>query len=389
MNVLSISLDESIAVEGSEAYRRQRAYARHFERYVVVVKTSPDVGERIEDGPLEVVPSESRSRYTFLLDAYRLGVRTARDRPFDVVTTQTPFALGVVGAVLARRLGAELYVQVHTDFLENDAWRTASIEHRIKGQLGRFVLQRADRVRVGTAYEGKKLSDYLGENSDVRVAPVRMSFERFDASPGAVTRLSTELDCRNRPVVLFAGRFVPVKNFDKWLSVASRVRELVDEDPVFLLVGDGPEQERIETASRELGLEDDLRLTGWVDHEQIGAYYSLADVFLITSEYEGTSRVVVEAGMAELPVVTTPFAGSYDNVDHGVTGFIAETPETLAAHVATLLNDPERRAEMGRNARDYLSDRFDADRLTREYLSFLTPGDDAENADGPTRDPGH
>lgn len=368
LQVLSISLDSSIADRTSGVYERQREYASHFASYTVVTKTDEDDANSIEDGPLHVYPTNSANRYGFLLDAYRLGVSQG---DVDVVTTQDTFALGLVGLALAWQLDARLHVQVHTDFLHNDAWRRESLDHRIYDRLGRFVLPRGDAIRVGTDYEAKKIREFVGEEIPIHVAPVKMQFDELVSESFDEEQLRTELSIGDRPVVLFAGRFVSAKNLDKWLSIANEVRNRATSSPVFVLVGDGPERESINAKAVSRGMTDDLRLPGWVDHETLGDYYALADVFLITSAYEGTSRVVVEAGMNGTPVVATPFAGVQDNIVDGETGLVAGDAESLAEGVMRLLEYPDERERIGQAAREFLRTKYRKRSLTDEYVEFI------------------
>lgn len=369
LHVLSISLDSSIADQTSEAYARQRAYASHFASYTVVTKTDDSETGRIDDGPLRVYPTNSSSRYSFLLDSYRLG---SLQSDVDVITTQDPFALGMVGLALAWRLDARLHVQVHTDFLNNNVWRRESLDHRIYERLGRFVLPQADAIRVGTDYEAKKIREFVGEGTPIHIAPVKIQFEDVVATSANEGRLREELDIGNRPVVLFAGRFVPAKDLSKWTTVAAGIRDRTQTNPVFVLVGDGPERTEIESRIISRGL--DARFPGWVNRQKLGEYYALADVFLITSAYEGTSRVIIEAGMNETPVVATPFAGAHDNIVDGKTGYVAENPSELAARVVQLLDDRDRQERMGEAARRYLEERYDEETFVDDYVDFISAG---------------
>lgn len=377
MDVLSVSLDAAIAVQGSEPWERQRAYAERVDSYHVVTKTGPGAGETHTDGPLTVVPTESRTRYHYLLDAYRLGARHCKRRTVDVVTVQDPFAVGVVGWLLARRFDLALHAQVHTDFLDNPDWVSESLEHRVFDRLGRFVLPRSDAVRVGTAYEKRKVESFVPADLPVDVVPVSMDFDSVVAEDSTVR---AAYDLGERPVVLFVGRFVPAKDLRTWVDVASTVCRDTDRDPVFLLVGDGPRRDAVEAAVEAAGLADRVVFTGWIDPDEIGAYYACADVFLITSNYEGTSRVVVEAGMNGLPVVATPFAGARDNVVDGETGFVASSVEELSERVRCLLDNPDERAAFGAATRDRLRERFDRERLIEGYVDSIRAS--VRHADG-------
>ncbi|AUG47896.1 hypothetical protein BVU17_10345 [Haloarcula taiwanensis] len=375
MHVLSISLDESIALSESDAHQRQRRYAKYFDRYTVVAKTDSEHDKQIRDGALRVIPTNSTTRYHFLIDAYRLGRTAAEEWAPDCVTTQDPFSTGVVGLALARQFDASLRVQVHADFISNPKWRWQSAKNPFAEALGRIVLKHADAVRVGTKHERRKVSSVVQDSTRVSVAPVRMDFDGVvGGSERSVTELRSAFGFGERPVIFFAGRFTDQKNLHKWLEVAAIVHEAANRTPLFVMVGDGPQSENVRQQVTEFGIEDSFRFPGWVETERLAEYYDLADVFLITSDYEGTSRVVVEAGMNETPVVATPFAGAMDNIVDGETGFVAEDVETLARRVCELLEDATVRQQMGTRAREHLMERFDAERLVEEYVEFLQDG---------------
>lgn len=378
MHCLSISLDASITTSGSDARARQRNYAAELDRLTVVVKTDAGEGTFQRDGPLQVIPTQSRNRYSFLLDAYRTGRSICKRQDVDVVTVQDPFAVGMVGWLLRQEFDVALHTQVHSDFLENDAWRTDKWEHRVFDKLGRFVLPRSDAIRVGTEYEASKIRTFVPSDTKVMVAPVRMDFDKTVAdTEEGVAELREKLAVDDRPVVLFAGRFVAAKALERWIDVASRTIERTDRDPVFVLVGDGPELEALEQAAQSAGIGDSVRLPGWVDPATLARYYRMASVFLLTSKYEGTSRVIVEAGMNELPVVSTLVAGAIDNVADGETGYVCDTTERLADRVVYLVENPATGARMGATARERLADQFDPGRLREKYVEFLIGSSDS------------
>lgn len=373
MHVLSISLDTSIATEDGDARQRQFAYADHFDRYTVIVKTDAGEGVFLQEESLEIVPTRSSNRYRFPWDAYQETAKRCQEAEVDVITVQSPFVTGLIGWLIAQRFDIRLHTQVHTDFLSNPNWRRSNWEHRLFAILGRFVLSQSDAVRVGTEIEQQKTQSLVGEGTSVFLSPVKMDLNSLtkEVSDREREELRSDLGVDDRPIVLFAGRFVRAKNLRKWLGAAKRVHEQAQSNPAFVLVGDGPLRDEIVERASELGLRDDTFFPGWVDEDRLGKYYKISGVFLITSQYEGTSRVIVEAGKNELPVVSTPFAGALANIVDGETGYVAEEEEELAQYVTRIIEDPALRMKLGSQATEYLADRFDSQRLIEKYIDFL------------------
>ena len=118
MRVLMISLDKSLATnpEG-DATQRHLEYAERAGKLTIITYSSRLPLREGQDGVvrssphLTIIPTNSRSRLTYLLDAYRLGSNTGE---VDLITTQDPFVTGLVGVWLRRKLRAPLLVQNHS-----------------------------------------------------------------------------------------------------------------------------------------------------------------------------------------------------------------------------------------------------------------------------------
>lgn len=371
MHVLSLSIDGTIATRGSESHKRQHQYAAHFSRFTVITKTDEEI-EGFVDSELEVVPVHYSTRLCFVYNAYRAASKICRTQDIDVITVQSPLATEPIGWMLSRRFDIPLHVSVVIDF-PNEAWRTESWEHLLYDPIIRFVLKRADAIRVDTEIGKWKIRRLVGMDIPITVVPVHMDINQIEnlKSRGTSDRLQKELTTDDRPVVLFAGRFVYQKNLKQWMSVAEQVINQTKTDPVFVLVGDGPMREwlvdRIDTAE----LNRYFRLPGWVSREELAAYYKLADVLLMTSRYEGACRVIIEAGVNELPVVATPFAGAQDNIINGQTGYVEGTTDTLANRIITLLESSDRRQSFGQAAREHLRGQVESETLVDRYAQSI------------------
>ena len=118
----------------------------------------------------------------------------------------------------------------------------------------------------------------------------------------------------------------------------------------FVIAGDGPLRGQVKDLADELGIADRLHVPGW--WRNVPALLGATDVALLTSRHEGLPRAVVEALAAGVPVVATAVDGTPEVVRDGVNGILAPAGdiERLAAGVCTLLEDEDRRREMGEAA---------------------------------------
>ncbi|MFL5680048.1 MAG: glycosyltransferase [Chloroflexota bacterium] len=130
-----------------------------------------------------------------------------------------------------------------------------------------------------------------------------------------------------------------------------------------LLVGDGEERAALEAEARRLGVDDDTVIfTGRVPHDAITAYYSVIDVFVVPRTNDRVSQLVTplkpyEAMALERALVVSGVAALREIVTDGETGltFRPEDADDLANVVEPLLDDPARRAALGRAAREWVA----------------------------------
>jgi glycosyltransferase involved in cell wall biosynthesis len=173
------------------------------------------------------------------------------------------------------------------------------------------------------------------------------------------------------PVVVNVARLVRSKNLDLFLEVASRVAPHLPE-ALFLLVGGGPDEERLRGEAARLGVADRVRFLG-VRGDVVEILRS-SDLFLSTSDYEGFGLAILEASAAGLPVVSTRVGGVEEVVEAGETALLVPpgSAGAAASAVLELLLDPERRLRMGAAGRLRARERFDAVQMARGYEALYT-----------------
>ena len=108
-----------------------------------------------------------------------------------------------------------------------------------------------------------------------------------------------------------------------------------------LFVGDGPERQMAEELSRSLGVCDDVRFVG--KQEQMEDILAIADLFLLTSEYESFGLAALEAMAAGVPVISTNAGGLKEINIHGETGYMGDVGdvETMSRNALDILQDDE------------------------------------------------
>ncbi|HEV8339859.1 MAG TPA: glycosyltransferase [bacterium] len=149
--------------------------------------------------------------------------------------------------------------------------------------------------------------------------------------------------------------------------------DLAVRDPRLRLVfvGDGPLRQSLQEAIRAGGLEQRVQLLGV--RSDVPALLGAADVFVLSSETEGLPGVLIEAGMAGLPSVAFGVGAVAEVLKDGRTGFVVSPRDEagFSQRVRELVDDPARRRELGREAREFCFETFNIDRSVRRHESLF------------------
>ena len=300
LHLVQVSADDSVLdpSAGTEARRRQSLYGRILRRgspnsrmTVVVLTADPDRPAAQSDS-VEFVPVSVRgNRRRRARELYRALHAIDRRRPIDLVSTQNPDGAGAVVNAFASRRHIPVVAQLHYDLFSpagerafGAGWRAALRKRLAIRQLRAAAALRVVGTRTGEA------ARHAGVGRRIDVLPVAVEMAAQPQRTG---------DLRERRV-LFVGRLHPQKNLHRWLAVAARVAA-TDPDVRFDIVGDGPLRAELEQLAADLKLGNRVTFHGFVPYEQLGPLYARASVFLLTSDYEGFGRVIVESYCHETP----------------------------------------------------------------------------------------
>ncbi len=140
-------------------------------------------------------------------------------------------------------------------------------------------------------------------------------------------------------ILLHASNFRQVKRVQDVVNIFYEVRKEVPSKLLF--VGDGPERQMAEELCRNLGVCDDTRFVG--KQEQMEDILAIADLFLLTSEYESFGLAALEAMAAGVPVVSTNAGGLGEINIQGETGYMADIGDvkTMSAQALSIIRQEE------------------------------------------------
>ncbi len=301
--LLSIGTDRTLFAEGSAVRLRQIENAKNYaELHIIVFTRKSDSFTEVSIAPhCWVYPTQSRSRFLYPFDAIRLGRFIISRRNVTKISCQDPFLTGMAGVSLKKQCGAELELQLHTDI--GSPHFTRFFLNKIYKALALSYLPQADHVRVVSNRIKTYLQDKLGIAAEkIEVRPIPVTVQSIPAVPVTVDLRAKYPQFEKR--ILMASRLEKEKNIFAAISAFAQVHQKSSRIGL-IIVGAGREVAAIRRFISQKGLQDYVVIEPWADRQTLISYYKTADLFLLTSWYEGYGMSLVEAQAAGCPIVST------------------------------------------------------------------------------------
>jgi glycosyltransferase involved in cell wall biosynthesis len=290
-------------------------------------------------------------------------VRLLRQERFDLVHTHSSKA-GLLGRVAARIAGVPAIVHTIHGFPFHDfmpAWKRQlyiNLERSVRPCTDFFIpvceLNRQEALELGLLSLENSQTAYSG-----------IDFSKIDR-PANIEQTRQQLGIpEDRTTIVMVGRLDEQKAPHYLIEAFSQALQQYPET-LLLLVGDGELEETLKHQVRQLGIEHSVRFLGFRD--DIPELLKMADIFALSSLWEGLGRAMTEAMLLGKPVVVPNIYGIPEVVHQNETGllFPAGNVEQLAAHLIYLLQYPQERIRLGQNAKVLTRNLFDADLMVRQ-----------------------
>ena len=202
-------------------------------------------------------------------------------------------------------------------------------------------------------------------NRDIRVIPNFVDFARFKKVDKEHFRKA--IAPNGEKIIMHTSNFRKVKRVEDALLAFNRI---IKEVPArLLLVGDGPERNRLEQMCRELGICEEVRFLGKQD--AIEELLAISDLFILPSESESFGLALLEAMACHVPVISSNAGGIPEVNIHGTTGFLSDVGdvEDMANNALRLLKDDAMLQQFSDNAFAH-AQQYDVHRIMPLYEEY-------------------
>ena len=212
------------------------------------------------------------------------------------------------------------------------------------------------------------LSEHFKPAFKVMTGLVNLS--KLEAIPNPLSFQTPKETYQKEKLIVWVGRF------DKWQKRPERLVQiwsyLEDKHPDWNVsfLGDGATKPQVEELVRELGLKN-IRFEGFAD--PVSAYQK-SSIICMTSTYEGFGLILTEAmQFGAVPMAFSSYESVYDIINDGATGYIIQPYDLkMYAHrLESLMVDEDRRKIMSLNAMKYVTDKFDIDKITKQWIALF------------------
>lgn len=265
----------------------------------------------------------------------------------DLIHAHGPLPCGHAASLLSRELKIPYVVSVHG----LDAFSS----RQVKGAAGewcrrvsRKVFQRARRVIGVSRRVCEEVEKGVADAVTASVVHNGVDEKLFTPGPEGLV-----------PTLLTVGNLIPSKGHE---LVMRSLAALFPDFPglTWEVIGDGPELENLRRLARELGVLGNIRLLGRRSRRAVADALRRCTVFVLPSRSEGLGCVYLEAMSCGKPAVACQGQGIAEVIRHGENGWLIPPGDQaeLIEGLRILLRNPERRAQMGRAARQTILDGF-------------------------------
>lgn len=285
---------------------------------------------------------------------------------------------------LAARVGADIVhahgykADFYTYFFSRSAkipvvstchnWLDENFTVYLYGVLDRLVLRRfAGVVAVSDEVQNRLLKSGVKANK-IRLIRNGVDLRPFDTATPVLRDVGA---AQPKWLVGLVGRLSPEKGVDTFIRAAAVVQQSLPAAR-FVVIGDGPDREKLTTLIDELRVGDFVRLLG--RRTDMPSVYASLDVMVSSSRQEGLPIAILEGMASRLPIVATPVGQVPTLIRTEETGLLVPVDDTsaLAAAIIDLLQSQERRTQFGAAARTLVETEYSAKRMTAEYLSLYS-----------------
>ncbi|MGQ5710058.1 glycosyltransferase family 4 protein [Lactobacillus sp. PSON] len=265
------------------------------------------------------------------------AAKVAKEVKLDIVHTQTEFALGMMGKYVAHQLkipAIHTYHTMYEDYLHYVLNGHLLKPYHVK-QFTKGYLKNMDGV-IAPSERVKDLLIRYGVKIPIQIIPTGVDIEIMNRETN--NNLRSELGINSDTfVILTLSRIAAEKKINHILNVMPQVIEKFPNVKL-VIAGDGPDVNVLKEQVERLTLEDYVLFTGPVEHEDVGNYYRMADLFVSASDTETQGLTYIEAMASGTPSIVYDTEYTKNIFNNKILGQTFTTQAEMLAEILDYLS---------------------------------------------------
>lgn len=215
----------------------------------------------------------------------------------------------------------------------------------------RQIFERANYIQAISIFL-LNWSKKMGAKSPGEIVPNGVDLDIF--RPDTKVRPLQRSDLKFR--ILTVSRLVKKNGVDDLIKAG----QYLDFPFKIVIVGDGPDEEKLKKLAKEKKIEDKIIFKGEVNHHNLVKYYSSADIFVRPSLSEGLGNSFLEAMAMGLPIIGTSVGGIPDFLEDKKTGLFCEVknPKSIAQKIKEILEDNDLKKSLIYNGLELIREKY-------------------------------
>ncbi len=241
---------------------------------------------------------------------------------------------------------------------------TRRVDFLPKGYMTKLKYLFTDRI-VAISEEIKKILNRLNLKKEIMVIPSCIVEKELNIE--RVEKLKDYLNMKGEKIVATVAALVPHKDPHTMVE-AIKILHNIRKDFIFLHFGDGELRREVEAKISKYSLENVYKLMG--HHDDVEDYFSIFDVFVMSSSQEGLGSSVLDAFIYKVPVVATEAGGLKETVNGRGLLCKPKDPKCLALAINRLFDDPMLRKELTEKAYKDVKKFYSLEHMIDQYLKI-------------------
>ena len=308
----------------------------------------------------------------------------------DVIHSHTEFGIGIFARLFAKQFNIPLVHTYHTLYEDYTHYVTHGYfdksSKKIVEYLTKFYCDKtATELIVPTNKIYKLFKEKYEFEKNIHIIPTGIEVDRFfteNVDKKEVSALKKKIGLTKKDyIIIFVGRLAEEKNVEFLLKSQKILQEKIPNLKL-LIVGDGPDKEKYEKMSRELGVDKTTIFNGKASWEEIPLYYHCANLFATASTTETQGLTVIEAMATGIPALCIDDESFKGTVVDDLNGILFKTNKEYEESVIALYNNKTKYENMSNQARigaEHCSSSSYADKVLEVYNRAIKTKEEIKN----------